>query len=69
MNTYLTSGVLTGALSIAAAIAAATGHANLASWFSDPATANGLTVLAGGLGLAAGLLPGVKPAATRAAKA
>ena len=63
MNSYLTPGALTGALSIAAALAAATGHANIATWFSDPATANALTVVAGGLGLAAGLLPGVKPAA------
>lgn len=63
MNNYLTPGVLAGALSIAAAVAAATGHANIASWFADPATANALTVLAGGLGLFAGFLPGVKASA------
>jgi hypothetical protein len=64
MSHYLPPGALTGALSIAAAVAAATGHTKIASWFADPATADALTVLAGGLGLAAGLLPGVtQPAA------
>jgi hypothetical protein len=69
MSNVFTSGALAGALSVAAAIAAATGHAQIASWFSDPATANALTVLAGGLGLVAGILPGVKLGGAPAAKA
>jgi hypothetical protein len=61
MSKFLTAGVITGALTFAAAIATAAGKPALAAVLSDPATASTATTVLVGLGaVVAGLLQGPK---------
>lgn len=67
MMKFVTPGTITAILSVAAIIAGAFGKSQLAAFFNDPTTAQGLLTAAGTIGtLVAGLLAGVKPAEPKA---